>query len=159
MTMNKVRAIKKHRRSLAGIGISSLLIVFVCLAVIIFVVLALVTVRQDLESAKRLAAAQTDYYAADTEAVKRLDKLQSILDDITVIDIDAAASEIGFTAKKTAGGTEFSTAVDINAGSRLCVTAAYKSGKLSVTEWRCVSSSYYVEDSSLPIWDGSTLPI
>ena len=59
---------KPGRRALNSAGISSMLVIFVVLATVILSVLCLVTVRQDLDRAKKLSTAQEEYYAADVRA-------------------------------------------------------------------------------------------
>ena len=53
---------KPGRKSLNSVGISSLLVIFVVLATVILSVLCLVTVRQDLDRAKKLSTEQEEYY-------------------------------------------------------------------------------------------------
>lgn len=160
--MSKGNKSKVYRKSLNSIGISSLLVIFVVLAAVTLSVLCLVTVRQDLDRAKKLAATQEEYYAADVKATEKLDKLYSLVTDESVVDISAAAGEQGFEV--SGGGREesaltFSWSEDINSRSKLVCKAEYKDGTLSVTSWKTVSNNYYEEENSLPIWNGESLPI
>lgn len=153
---------KPGRKSLNSVGISSLLVIFVVLATVILSVLCLVTVRQDLDRAKKLSTAQEEYYAADVRATERLDKLYAIIGDETVIDISAAATEQGFEVSGGGRGDRaltFSWSEDINDGSKLSCKAEYKDGKLSVTGWKTISNSYYEDENSLPIWNGDSIPV
>lgn len=152
----------QRRKSLNSVGISSLLVIFVVLATVTLSVLCLVTVRQDLDRAKKLSITQEEYYRADTAATEKLDKLYSLISDDTVVDISAAAEEQGFEV--SGGGREgsaltFSWSEDINSGSKLVCKAEYKDGTLRVTSWKTVSNNYYEEENSLPIWNGESLPI
>lgn len=151
-----------RRKSLNSVGISSLLVIFVVLVAVTLSVLSLVTVRQDLDRAKKLATTQEEYYSADTKATEKLDKLYSLISDDTVIDISAAAEEQGFEASgggRTDKALTFSWSEDINSGSKLVCKAEYKDGKLTVTSWKTVSNNYYEEKNSLPIWNGESLPV
>lgn len=151
-----------RRKSLNSVGISSLLVIFVVLAAVTLSVLSLVTVRQDLDRAKKLALTQEEYYSADTKATEKLDKLYGIISDDTVIDISAAAEEQGFEVSgggRTDKALTFSWSEDINSGSKLVCKAEYIGGKLSVTSWKTVSNNYYEEENSLPIWNGESLPV
>ena len=151
---------KPGRKSLNSVGISSLLVIFVVLATVILSVLCLVTVRQDLDRAKKLSTAQD--YAADVRATERLDKLYTITSDETVSDISAAAKEQGFEVSGGGRGDQaltFSWSEDINDQSKLICKAQYSDGTLSVTGWKTVSNNYYEDENSLPIWNGDSIPV
>ena len=150
---------KPGRKSLNSVGISSLLVIFVVLATVILSVLCLVTVRQDLDRAKKLSTAQEEYYAADVRATE---KLYTITSDETVIDISAAAKEQGFEVSGGGRGDQaltFSWSEDINDQSKLICKAQYNDGTLSVTGWKTVSNNYYEDENSLPIWNGDSIPV
>lgn len=160
--MSKGNKSEAHRKSLNSIGISSLLVIFVVLAAVTLSVLCLVTVRQDLDRAKKLAATQEEYYRADTAATEKLDKLYTLVTDESVVDISAAAKEQGFEVSGGGRGEptlSFSWSEEINSGSKLLCKAQYKDGSLTVTSWKTVSNNYYEEENSLPIWNGDSLPI
>ena len=153
---------KPGRKSLNSVGISSLLVIFVVLATVILSVLCLVTVRQDLDRAKKLSTAQEEYYSADVKATERLDKLYALVNDETIIDISAAAAEQGFEVSGGGRGDQaltFSWSEDINSLSKLVCKAQYSDGTLSVTGWKTVNNNYYEEENSLPIWNGESLPV
>lgn len=153
---------KPGGKSLNSVGISSLLVIFVVLATVILSVLCLVTVRQDLDRAKKLSTAQEEYYAADVKATERLDKLYALVNDETIIDISAAAAEQGFEVSGGGRGNQaltFSWSEDINSLSKLVCKAQYSDGTLSITGWKTVSNNYYEEENSLPIWNGESLPV
>lgn len=153
---------ENRRKSLNSVGISSLLVIFVVLATVTLSVLCLVTVRQDLGRAKKLAVTQEEYYSADTKATEKLDTLYALIADDTVVDISAAAEEQGFEVSgggRTGNALTFSWSEDINSGSKLVCKAQYKDGSLSVTSWKTVSNNYYEEENSLPIWNGESLPV
>ena len=93
---------ENRRKSLNSIGLSSLLVIFVVLASITLSVMCLITVRQDLDRAKKLAVTHEEYYSADTKATEKLDRLYLLLADDNVTDISAAARELGI---EVTGGT------------------------------------------------------
>ena len=90
------------RKSLNSIGLSSLLVIFVVLASVTLSVMCLITVRQDLDRAKKLAVTHEEYYSADTKATEKLDSLYLLLANDSVTDIAAAARELGI---EVTGGT------------------------------------------------------
>lgn len=59
---NSVRS-ENRRKSLNSIGLSSLLVIFVVLASVTLSVMCLITVRQDLDRAKKLAVTHEEYYS------------------------------------------------------------------------------------------------
>lgn len=151
----------KSRRLSAGIGISSLIIIFVALAVAVFSVLTLLTVRQDLNSARLSCAAQEQYYAADTKATEQYAKLSVLCGDESVIDLQQAAAELGISVKRGRGENNavvFTWSVSVNEDSSLKCSAAYSGGKLTITEWRTVNNMSYINENSLPVWNGENLP-
>ncbi len=150
----------KKRRAVTGIGVSSLIIIFVVLAVSIFSLLTLLTVRQDLKSAELSVKAQEAYYAADTIVTEKLAVLNSLLSDEEITDTAAAADEAGFESEITGRGeVTFSLKQKIDDSGDILVKAVYSGGTLTVTRYSVISSQYYVNNDSLPVWDGETLPI
>ena len=125
---------ENSRKSLNSIGLSSLLVIFVVLASVTLSVMCLITVRQDLDRAKKLA----------------------------VTDISAAARELGIEV--TGGTREnriltFSWSETVNSGSRLVCKAEYENENLVITSWKIISNNYYEEENSLPVWNGESLPV
>ena len=150
-----------NRKSINSIGISSLLVILVVLVSVTLSALCLITVRQDLDRAEKLAKSQKEYYDADVKATEKLDILYKLLSDETVTDITQAAEEYGIeaTPPSRGGKTVFSWSEDIGTDSKLSCKAELSDGTLEVTEWKTLSDGYYETENSLPIWDGEGLPI
>jgi hypothetical protein len=144
---------ENRRKSLNSIGLSSLLVIFVVLASVTLSVMCLITVRQDLDRAKKLAVTHEEYYSADTKATEKLDSLYLLLADDSVTDISAAARDLGI---EVTGGTWSET---VNSGSRLVCKAEYENENLVITSWQIISNNYYEEENSLPVWNGESLPV
>ena len=155
------RNTSSRTRSINSTGISSLLVILVVLVSVTLSALCLITVRQDLDRAKKLALSQQEYYAADVKATEKLDILYRLISDETVTDITEAARQYGIKASppQRDGKTVFSWSEDIGSDSRLSCKAELSGDTLEITEWKTVSNSYYETESSLPIWDGEGLPI
>lgn len=155
------RNTSSRTRSINSTGISSLLVILVVLVSVTLSALCLITVRQDLDRAKKLALSQQEYYAADVKATEKLDILYRLISDETVTDITEVAQQYGIKASppQRDGKTVFSWSEDIGSDSRLSCKAELSGGTLEITEWKTVSNSYYETESSLPIWDGEGLPI
>lgn len=153
---------ENSRKSLNSIGLSSLLVIFVVLASVTLSVMCLITVRQDLDRAKKLAVTHEEYYSADTKATEKLDSLYLLLANDSVTDISAAARELGIEV--TGGNREnrvltFSWSETVNSGSRLVCKAEYENENLVITSWKILSNNYYEEENSLPVWNGESLPV
>ena len=155
------RNTSSRTRSINSTGISSLLVILVVLVSVTLSALCLITVRQDLDRAKKLALSQQEYYASDVKATEKLDILYRLISDETVTDITEAAQQYGIKASppQRDGKTVFSWSEDIGSDSRLSCKAELSGDTLEITEWKTVSNSYYETESSLPIWDGEGLPI
>ncbi len=152
--------IKNKAGGFSGVGISSLIIVFTVLALTIFTLLTLLTVRQDLELSRKTAKMQTDYYAADTAAVERLGTLKRLAaENPDGALLKFAADNEGFQSKSEGDSIIFSWSSEINDAGRIECEAVYSEGKITVTKWHTVSNASYINEESLPIWDGNTLPV
>ena len=120
------RNTSSRTRSINSTGISSLLVILVVLVSVTLSALCLITVRQDLDRAKKLALSQQEYYAADVKATEKLDILYRLISDETVTDITEAARQYGIKASppQRDGKTVFSWSEDIGSDSRLSCKAA-----------------------------------
>lgn len=151
---------KNKAGGFSGVGISSLIIVFIVLALVIFTLLTLLTVRQDLDLSLKTAAAQTEYYKADTAATLRLGKLYQLAKQNTDSAMLAfAAGNEGFNTKIGSDTVTFFWSEEIGDVARIECEAAYSHGQITVTKWHTVNNASYVNEESLPIWDGNTLPV
>lgn len=138
----------KSRGIMLGIGVCSLIIIFVALTISIFSVLSLITVRQDLSSAKRMAKAQEEYYAADTAATETL---------YCILSKGALPDKV--TKSSTDDGMEYSWSEAINDKQELsCRIIVLTNGGYKIISWQTVSTVEFVIDESLSIWDGSNIP-
>ncbi len=147
-------------RSFTGIGASTLLIVFVVLAITVFLLFTFFTVRQDLTSSTKNIEAHKAYYAADVKVTEKLSELENAANDDAVPDIEAYAGELGFTLKSAGRGEYIFTLTEsIDKNSSILCTVTLKGGKLSVTSYKTINKNSYVNEDSLPIWDGETIPL
>ena len=119
------RNTSSRTRSINSTGISSLLVILVVLVSVTLSALCLITVRQDLDRAKKLALSQQEYYAADVKATEKLDILYRLISDETVTDITEAARQYGIKASppQRDGKTVFSWSEEIGSDSRLSCKA------------------------------------
>ena len=139
---------ENSRKSLNSIGLSSLLVIFVVLASVTLSVMCLITVRQDLDRAKRLAVTHEEYYSADTKATEKLDSLYLLLANDSVTGGNRENRVLTFSWSET-----------VNSGSKLVCKAEYENENLVITSWKIISNNYYEEENSLPVWNGESLPV
>lgn len=142
---------KKKREGFAppALGGSSLLVVFAVLALTVFALLSLSTVRADVRLGDAAAQAVTDYYAADVKAQEVLACLrggQPAPEDIEIVSQDWGPM---WTAL-------YSYAVPISDTQELQaeVLVDQSDGSYSVQRWQAVSVGEWDADTSLDLWDG-----
>lgn len=67
------------KKGFLGAGLSTVLLVFVMLCLIVFAVLSLTTARADLQMSQKMAERTTAYYAAQSQAYEKVKKIDDIL--------------------------------------------------------------------------------
>lgn len=132
-----------------ALGGSSLLVVFAVLALTVFALLSLSTVRADVRLGDAAAKAVTDYYAADTRAQEILAQLRNgqTPDDV----------EISTSIAQYPGGIEYTHtyAVPISDTQELQVSVVIEpDGSYRVLSWQAAPSAEWESDDSLDLWDG-----
>ena len=68
-----------RKRGFPGAGLSTVLLVFVMLCLIVFSVLSLSTAKADLEMSRKVADRTQDYYQAQSRASERLKEIDAVL--------------------------------------------------------------------------------
>lgn len=151
---------RQKEKGFTGIGSSTLIIIFVVLAITVFLLFTLFTVRQDLKSAQKNADSHKAYYAADVIVTEKLAELYDAVDDDSIFDIMEYGKELGFEVKSIGGENySFTLKQDIDKNSSILCTAELKGGRLTVTGYQTINKNSYINEESLPIWDGNTLPL
>lgn len=69
----------RKRKGFLGAGLSTVLLVFVMLCLIVFAVLSLSTARTDLQMSRKIADRMTAYYEAQSRAYARIKTIDGIL--------------------------------------------------------------------------------
>lgn len=150
----------RKSRGFTGIGASTLLIVFVVLAITVFLLFTFFTVRQDLASSTKSIDAHKAYYAADVIVTEKLAELENAANNDATSDIESFAAELGFSLKSAGRGEYvFILTETIDKNSSISCTAVLKGGQLSVTAYETINKNSFVNEESLPIWDGETIPL
>ncbi len=153
-----------------SIGTSSILVIFVLLCLITFATLSLATAGADYKLAVTATSTTTEYYNAETEAVRRLEQLDFVLrpcaaaalgEDEAAYVASAyntlAALPEQCTLDRGPGNTLFASyTVQINAAKeiqvRLQITLSGNSPRYSILRWQTVNTAPWVPDENLPVW-------
>lgn len=121
-------------------GGSSLLVVFAVLCLTVFALLTISTVEAGGRLSQKAVASVEAYYLADAQAEELLAQLR---------------------AGKTVEGVSYSNGmysyeVPIQEGQRIQVKLRLTGTEVHILQWKTVSSSDWMPNETLPVWDGET---
>ena len=136
---------KRERVSPPAIGGSSLLTVFAVLALTVFALLSLSTVKADVRLADSAAKAVTDYYAADCQAQEILARLRN----------GERPEGVEFSGS---GLLHAQYVVPISDTQELQVSVILKETadrEYVIERWQAAPSVEWESDESLDVWDGN----
>lgn len=142
---------KNHRQGPGiGLGITSVLTVFVALCVTIFAALSFFSARADRDLSDKAAETTTEYYAADSKAEEAVADLAASL---------ASGTDLpeGFTAQQAAGELRYVCDFTISDTRTLHVELALNNGALTRRVWQVNTTAGFGE-SSLPVLQGPVTP-
>ncbi len=146
-----------------GVGMVSILIVFVVLCLTTFATLSLVSARADLRLTNRAAESLREYYAADSAAQEQLAQLDSLLEQAgadwqQIVEEDGVLCELS----DTAATLRYQVAVNERKNLLVILTlplsdSGLPDGPLSICEWRVepVSSDVLLDESMPDLADES----
>lgn len=137
----------EQKQSQAGIsvGSSSILVIFVVLALTAFATLSLVSANSDYRLTQRTVETVTQYYAADCNAIEEAGALERAIKAQPgrfAVDI---ASEMGWSAD----GMFISRLFPMNESQQLQVTANIINGELHFISWQTVNNSVWEDEQGL----------
>ena len=132
---------KKHRISIPAFGGSSLLVIFAVLCLCIFSLLGLSTAQAGERMSNSAAEAAKAYYAADMEA-------ETILALIREGETPEGISR---------EGDIYSWACPVSDRQSLEVSVRVSGADFEVLRWQLVSTTDWVPDTSLNVWQGGEL--
>lgn len=138
---------KKESFSPPAIGGSSLLTVFAVLALTVFALLSLSTVRADVRLADAAAEAVTDYYAADCKAQEILARLRS---GETSVEVTGHT----YDSWHNPLWTRYTYEIPISDTQELQVEVLVNGADYEVVSWRAAPSQEWVGGDNFTIWDG-----
>lgn len=140
---------KKESFAPPALGGSSLLVVFAVLALTVFALLSLSTVRADVRLGDAAAKAVSDYYTADAQAQEILARLRN---GETPVEVTAHGEDSWHDPRFT----RYTYAVPISDTQELQVEVLVDrtDGSWSVLRWQSVPVGEWEPDTSLTVWDG-----
>ncbi len=161
--MNKFK--DKKEEGGIQIGTSSLVVIFVILALTVFAVLSLTGVLADDRLSDRAAEWTTAYYEADSKAEDMLKDINQAIDAQksgvagSTEDIDSKLNDItggGYDSQK--GRISFRLPINekVVLGVELELLDTPKDGKYyRILKWQEVFVGEYEIDDDMPVWDGT----
>ena len=146
---------EKKREGFAppALGGSSLLVVFAVLALTVFALLSLSTVRADVRLGDATEKMVSSYYAADVKAQEILAKLRTGAPLPEDVEFETTISDYPDHSE-----TIFSYAVPISDTQELQVEVLVEpDGSYQVRRWQAAAVGDWTFDDSLDLWDGDIL--
>lgn len=144
---------KRNRNAGNGgvsVGSSSILVIFVVLALTAFATLALTSANSDKVLTERIAASTQAYYAADAKGVEDAARLKAALSGVPAGKAAEAAASAGWTAD----GTRFTRSIEIEEGRTLELAAELTTDGLRFTRWQMVNNLPWEEEDNFMLWGG-----
>lgn len=144
---------KRERFSPPVLGGGSLLTVFAVLALTVFALLSLSTVRADVRLGDAAAKAVADYYAADVKAQEILAQLRN---GGAPDEVELAVTIVDYADR---GELIYEYAVPISDTQELQVKVLVDpaDGSYSIRRWQAVAVGAWEYDDSLDVWDGEII--
>lgn len=125
-------------KGVAGIGASSLLVIFAVLCLGVFALLSVATVQADRRLGDSVQQAVTAYYQADSQAEQILAKLRN--------------GEVPAGVSRKNG--IYSYCCGISDTQTLAVEAAVKGSDYEILRWQVISTADWQPEEKLPVWNG-----
>ena len=129
---------KRKGASVSGVGVSSLLVIFGVLCLVVFAMLSVATVRAGERLGDSSEAAVLGYYEADSQAEWILAKLR--------------AGEVPGCVTEENG--IYSYRCPISETQVLAVRVAVQGQSYEILQWQAVSATGWDTEYTLPVWKG-----
>lgn len=129
---------KRKGASVSGVGVSSLLVIFGVLCLVVFAMLSVATVRAGERLGDSSEAAVLSYYEADSQAEWILAKLR--------------AGEVPGCVTEENG--IYSYRCPISETQVLAVRVAVQGQSYEILQWQAVSATGWDTEDTLPVWKG-----
>ena len=132
---------QKRRISIPAFGGSSLLVIFAVLCLTLFALLGLSSAQASERMNRAAVESVSAYYAADLEAERTLALLRQ--------------GSVPENVRKN--GDIYSWSCPVNERQRLEIEVRLEGAEYEVLRWQLVSSTQWVADDSLNVWQGGEL--
>ena len=132
---------QKRRISIPAFGGSSLLVIFAVLCLTLFALLGLSSAQASERMNRAAVESVSAYYAADLEAERTLALLRQ--------------GSVPENVQKE--GNIYSWSCPVNERQRLEIEVRLEGAEYEVLRWQLVSSTQWVADDSLNVWQGGEL--
>lgn len=139
---------KREQFSPPALGGSSLLVVFAVLALTVFALLSLSTVRADARLGDSSTEAVSDYYAADCQAQEILARLRA--------GERPKNNAITVTPGEDPEEAVYSYVIPISDTQELQVKLRLRGADYTVLRWAAAPAGEWDYDDGLPVWDGKS---
>lgn len=144
----------ERKSSGINIGSASIIMVFSVLCLTVFAVLSLITANSEYKLAVKSADVVKNYYAADTAATEKLALIKSVAEDSDFAATQAKAKELGVVCEQEGSGFYLTFEEKVTDVQALSVKAIYQDGKLSVKEWKLITTDEWDPSDGFELWDG-----
>lgn len=144
-----------------GNGIISIFLIFICLCLTCFCVMAFLSASVDRKYTMKRTEETDKYYEADTKArliLKEIDETitQSVANNLPLDLVAQTVEEIDVVGAKVIGDNmevSYQVAVDDNKNIAVNIEVD-KEGKYKIKSWNTVTNSGIIIDEPLDLWDG-----
>jgi len=138
-----------------NIGLASIVVIFVVIALTVFAALSVSTARQEKNLAGKYADSITAYWTADAECAELANAFGAVWADVAdEAAVEKLAADSGAEVIREGGDLLVSYEKPISDVSSLCVTLRLGEN-FSIEEWRMVSTDEdWTPDNTLPVWQG-----
>lgn len=138
-----------------NVGIASVIVMFVVVALTIFAVLSLATATQEKKLADKFAASVSDYWAADAECAELANAFGAAWSGAAgSAAVEKLAADCGAQLSQDGGDLLVSYSRPVGEGTALAVTIRLGAA-FSIEKWEMVSADGdWNPDNSLPVWQG-----
>ena len=128
--------------------------VFSVLCLTVFAVLSLITANSEYKLAVKSADVVKNYYAADTAATEKLAVIKEVAKDSDFSATQTKATELGVICEQEGAGYSLTFKEKVTDVQALSVKAVYQDGKISVKEWKLITTDEWDPSDSFELWDG-----
>jgi hypothetical protein len=134
-----------------GIGMVSLLMIWIILCMVIFAALALTTASRDVNFSRTLAQHTTAYYDADNQAQEILRQLDQKISAVQNQEELLSSLPDGVSGNIQEGILTLSYQVPMTQDQALSVVLTVQDGRYTITAWQEIQTTQWAGDNSLSL--------